>query len=56
MLTYIESRKLAATKREPDPEPGTPQYHRMINEEGYRLARKMWIKRRLKAVAAGSIK
>lgn len=58
LLAYIESKKLAAAKRdpEPEPEPGTPEYHRMINEEGYRLARKMWIKRRLKAVAKGSIK
>jgi excisionase family DNA binding protein len=55
LLAYIESTKLAAAKREPEPEPepGTPGYDQWINEEGYRLARKMWLKRKLKAVVKG---
>ena len=52
LLVYIESVKKAV---EPNPkaEPGTPEYQKQLNEQAYALARKMWIKRRLKAIAKG---
>jgi excisionase family DNA binding protein len=52
LLVYIESVKKAVDP-EPKAEPGTPEYQKQINEEGYRLARKIWLKRKLRALAKG---
>jgi hypothetical protein len=58
VIAYIENVKMPAIPMsrpcpKSEPLPGTPEYQKYINEEGYRLARAMWLKRRLKAIAKG---
>jgi excisionase family DNA binding protein len=52
LLVYIETVKRAADPK-PKAEPGTPEYQKQINEEAYVLARKMWLKRKMRAIAKG---
>ncbi|MBQ0820026.1 helix-turn-helix domain-containing protein [Microvirga sp. HBU67558] len=50
LLAYIASRKRTINPQGPKPEPGAPEYEEWINQRGNELARKMWMKSKLKAV------
>jgi hypothetical protein len=57
VLAYIENEKKPAIV-EPKPipkvlKPDTPEYRQKMNEEAYALARKMWLKRKMRAIAKG---
>jgi hypothetical protein len=57
VLAYIEIQKQPAIV-EPKPipkvlQPDTPEYRQKMNEEARALARKIWLKRRMRAIAKG---